>query len=488
MSPTIAVDDGITRPTTGAADLPATAIVHHPLNPVGRSVVDVELAESIRVTGRIRERLVVRPAPGSTDTFELLSGHRRFAAAQHLGLLLVPVEIVDLDDAEAARFLLDANLNRRDLTLVEEAVMVQGILDLPEAPTQHALAASLGRSDTWVSRRARIARRPETVVAALTASAGQYTLEDDAALAEFDDDTEAQERLAAAHGTADWDYTLRTERARRKTRDLNAPIIAALRERGVTMADSPTSPVPAGAVLAGYLYSPASVEGYYAEVGAGEGWFALPIGQALEGFKMYKPAPTDESDDAAATQRPTTVQRTPEQQAATDANRAHFEAARIRAAELHAMTETAAGLRRDFLLGLIGAKRPLPPAATAAVIEFVARVTTTDLADDVYFVEDPRSNVSPWLGLDLDAITEDEDQDDDAVFEAREAAYAARLAELTAPQRILAALAAAVEPVAHWQWGGAYTAAWYGLLAELGYQVSTAEAEALAPRTSGGEG
>jgi len=78
------------------------------------------LIESVQQQG-IMTPLIVRPLEGTTDEYEIISGHRRFRAAQKAGLLEVPAFIRPISRDEAAVMLVDSNLHREHLLPSEKA-------------------------------------------------------------------------------------------------------------------------------------------------------------------------------------------------------------------------------------------------------------------------------------------------------------------------------------------------------------------------------
>lgn len=494
MSPTINLDtarphaDARTTEPGPLLDLPVTQIVQHPLNPAARSDVDEDLAADIRAAGEIYERLVVRPAPGQDGKYELLSGHRRFAAAQHLAMLLVPVRVVHMDDVAAATFLLRANQSRKDLTLVEEAVMVQGLLDLPDAPTQHALAESLGRSDTWVSRRAKIARKPEPVLTALAASGAALTFDDVDVLDEFDDAPDVQKHIASAHGTADWNMRVAQERRRREARTFLQGAREGLVALGVTIGDVEAAHAPEGMRCERHLWK-TSIYGDrtldvvldgFADAGMGEGWWAQPFDVTSQnpGYRIYRPMTQEEKDEEARrdTEREQYDAQLKADQEVRDAERQ----ARARAEAAHRdFAETTAALRNDFLLRVVDGKTlDRNRDAVAAVVRFAADLASASIANDLAiggYGPEVREYLATWLGLDIES--------DDV-----EAELDARLDKLPPTNLLLASMASQVEPFitsSSWVYStddDSHVAAWYRLLVALGYEPSTVETEALAGR------
>ena len=78
------------------------------------------LIESVQEYG-IMSPLIVRPLEGTTDQYEIISGHRRFRAAQKAGLNEVPAFIRPVSRDEAAIMLVDSNLHREHILPSEKA-------------------------------------------------------------------------------------------------------------------------------------------------------------------------------------------------------------------------------------------------------------------------------------------------------------------------------------------------------------------------------
>jgi ParB family transcriptional regulator, chromosome partitioning protein len=119
------------------------------------------LAHSIREQG-ILQPLLVRPLGADGCGFELVAGERRWRAAQRVGLHEVPVVIRALGDAEAVEVALVENLQREDLSALEEAAAYRRLID-EFGRTQAALAAALGKSRSHVANTLRLLSLPEAV-------------------------------------------------------------------------------------------------------------------------------------------------------------------------------------------------------------------------------------------------------------------------------------------------------------------------------------
>ena len=123
-----------------------------------------ELADSIRAQG-IMQPLLVRPlARSSTGSanYEIIAGERRFRAAQIAGLKEVPVLVRDVDDQAALAMALIENLQREDLTVLEEA---QGIDRLIRefGLTHEQAAKAVGRSRSATTNLLRLLQLPAPV-------------------------------------------------------------------------------------------------------------------------------------------------------------------------------------------------------------------------------------------------------------------------------------------------------------------------------------
>ncbi|MDX2028509.1 MAG: ParB/RepB/Spo0J family partition protein [Alphaproteobacteria bacterium] len=119
------------------------------------------LAESIRERG-ILEPLLVRAAPGAQDAYEIIAGERRWRAAQMAGLHDVPVLVRNISDREALEIGLIENIQRQDLSPLEEAEGYQRLLG-EFGHTQEALAKIVGKSRPHITNMLRLLTLPAPV-------------------------------------------------------------------------------------------------------------------------------------------------------------------------------------------------------------------------------------------------------------------------------------------------------------------------------------
>jgi len=119
------------------------------------------LAQSVKEKG-VLQPLLVRPVEGEEAAFELVAGERRWRAAQRAGLHRVPVLVRALGDVEALEIALIENLQREDLSALEEAEAYRRLMR-EFGRTQAALADVVGRSRSHVANTLRLLGLPEPV-------------------------------------------------------------------------------------------------------------------------------------------------------------------------------------------------------------------------------------------------------------------------------------------------------------------------------------
>ena len=121
-----------------------------------------ELADSIKEHGVIQP-IIVRQVG---NKYELIAGERRTKASALAGLTTIPAIIKNMDDRESAKVSLLENLQRKNLTPIEEARTYKRILELDNM-TQEDLAKTMGKSQPMVANKLRLLALPEEVQDAL---------------------------------------------------------------------------------------------------------------------------------------------------------------------------------------------------------------------------------------------------------------------------------------------------------------------------------
>lgn len=141
--------------------LPIEQLEHHPENP-RKNIGDItELTESIKVDG-ILQNLTVVPKPDEADRYLIVIGNRRFEASKGAGLQFLPCVISDMDHTKQLETMLIENINRSDLTPIEQA---KGFEQLTLAGfTPEDIASKTGFSESTVRRRLKLTEYNEKKV------------------------------------------------------------------------------------------------------------------------------------------------------------------------------------------------------------------------------------------------------------------------------------------------------------------------------------
>lgn len=118
-----------------------------------------ELANSVREHG-VLQPVLVRPVKNG---YEIIAGERRWRAARMAGLSHIPVVVHDIDEQKAAEISLIENIQRDDLTVVEEAKAYRRLAE-QFGYTQEVIAEKIGKSRAYVANTLRILNLPEEVL------------------------------------------------------------------------------------------------------------------------------------------------------------------------------------------------------------------------------------------------------------------------------------------------------------------------------------
>ena len=152
-----------TASPVAASQVPIDLLAPSPLQP-RRQFAEEELealADSIRSRG-VMQPLLVRPAPGDSERYEIIAGERRWRAAQRAGLHELPVVPHNLSDRETLEVALLENVQRQDLTPIEEADGYRRLID-EFGHTQAELAEALGKSRSHIANLLRLLALPPSV-------------------------------------------------------------------------------------------------------------------------------------------------------------------------------------------------------------------------------------------------------------------------------------------------------------------------------------
>lgn len=187
--------------------IPIEQIFPHPDNP-RKNLGDLsELAASIAESGILQNLTLVRGHMDGTDRIEdgytIIIGHRRHGAAMEAGLELLPCAVVEMDYKEQITTMLVENMQRSDLTILEEAQGFQMMMDLGE-PVE-AIAQKSGFSTSTVRRRLKLNELDRDKLIASQSRGG--TLEDYMDLYKIHDET-VRNKVLEYVGTANFKNAL----------------------------------------------------------------------------------------------------------------------------------------------------------------------------------------------------------------------------------------------------------------------------------------
>ena len=120
-----------------------------------------ELAQSIRANG-VLQPLVVRRHPEFPNKYELVAGERRWRALKKIDVAQVPVVLRNVSDNEILEVSLLENIQRENLTVIEEAQSYHDLLQI-HGYTQEELAKKLGRDRSTIANMLRLLQLPSAL-------------------------------------------------------------------------------------------------------------------------------------------------------------------------------------------------------------------------------------------------------------------------------------------------------------------------------------
>ncbi|MBO1004164.1 nucleoid occlusion protein [Pseudogracilibacillus auburnensis] len=122
-----------------------------------------ELAQTLQTHGMIQP-IVVRVK--NDEQYEVIAGERRLRAAKLLGWETISAIIRNLNDTETASIALIENIQREELSVIEEAKAYAQLIKM-HSLTQEALAQRLGKSQSTIANRIRLLMLPDVIQQAL---------------------------------------------------------------------------------------------------------------------------------------------------------------------------------------------------------------------------------------------------------------------------------------------------------------------------------
>ena len=193
--------------------------------------MDKEFVASVRERGVLEPVLLYRAADG---TLTVVAGQRRTLAAQQCGRPTIPALVSDEPPAEADR-LVDQYVENEHRTALSNSERITAIEQMTLAGlSDHQIAKRTATPKATVQAAKAAAKAP-----ALREYADQLTLDQAAALTEFEDDAEAVEALLDAAPSGRFDHVAQRLRDDRQDANRRAAFAATLAEQGLTVVDEP---------------------------------------------------------------------------------------------------------------------------------------------------------------------------------------------------------------------------------------------------------
>ena len=157
------VEDKIDNRTNSVQIVPIELLEVNPYQP--RSNFDEnalkDLTKSIKNKG-ILQPILVRKSPNKKNIWQIIAGERRWRAAQKAGLHEIPIMIKNIKDSEIGIVALIENLQREDLSPIEEAESFKKLID-DFGLTQEKLSKSIGYSRTHITNTLRLLTLPKEI-------------------------------------------------------------------------------------------------------------------------------------------------------------------------------------------------------------------------------------------------------------------------------------------------------------------------------------
>lgn len=205
----------------------------HPDNP-RRDLGDLtELTESVRERGILQNLTVVRHPFAEKEEYTVVIGHRRLEAAKRAGLATVPCRVTYMDEREMIATMLLENMQRTDLTPLEEAEGMQMMMDLGESV--NAISQKTGLSESTVRRRVRLTKLDRDKLKEASAER-QITMTDLDRLFDIEDE-DKRNKLLESIGTTNFEYQLRVAKDAERVEAARARALPIFDKLGIRTVD-----------------------------------------------------------------------------------------------------------------------------------------------------------------------------------------------------------------------------------------------------------
>ena len=132
-----------------------------------RKTFDADAIEELKIS--IMEYGIIQPliVRKSIKGFEIVAGERRFRAAKEAGLTEIPAIVKNYDDRKMMEIALLENLQREDLTVIEEANAYKNLIDELHL-TQEELSNKIGKSRSHIANTVRLLSLPEDIIVCIS--------------------------------------------------------------------------------------------------------------------------------------------------------------------------------------------------------------------------------------------------------------------------------------------------------------------------------
>lgn len=190
-----------------------------------------ELADSIRAQG-VLQNLTVVPEPGSTGNYWVVIGNRRLTAARAAGIKTLPCTVTEMSEKDQISTMLLENMQRSDLSAIEQAQGFQLMLDLGE--TEESISEKTGFSRTTVRHRVNLAKLDQELLGnAEEDEAFQLNLTDLYELEKIKDVETRNQILASSTNSSQIKWKVKSAVEEAEVNEMAGKIMDKLRQQGI---------------------------------------------------------------------------------------------------------------------------------------------------------------------------------------------------------------------------------------------------------------
>ena len=156
-------EEQIDKVSSSETKIPISKLRPSPIQPrrIFEKASITELADSIKSKGLVQP-ILVRPSKSNPGDYEIIAGERRWRAAQVAQLHEIPAVIRNLDDVESLEIAIIENVQRADLSPIEEAAGYKKLME-NYGHTQEALSEIVGKSRSHVANIIRLLSLPHSI-------------------------------------------------------------------------------------------------------------------------------------------------------------------------------------------------------------------------------------------------------------------------------------------------------------------------------------